>query len=112
MVSTHAGAQWPVANRVLGTHIDRRRHTVTIQRFEGERKVRDLGLYPEVYANNYEQKRAHRVARGKKYFEYLSSPVPCLRYEGYLSDKATEAPDIESQSWVRTLSTKPSESKR
>ena len=93
-----------VADRPPGTHVDRRKHTVTIYRFEGESKIQDLPLYPEKYAEDHEQKRAHRVDRGKKYLQYLTSSVPCLRYEGYLSDTATEPRDIESQRWVRNLS--------
>ncbi|KAL6714395.1 hypothetical protein ACLMJK_007818 [Lecanora helva] len=82
-----------------GTHIDRRRKKITLLRFEGEMKIRDLVLYPERYAKNHESKRADRKARGEKYFRYLAGAVPCLYYEGHLSQSVSKPQDTESQRW-------------
>lgn len=87
----------------VGTNINRRKHSVAIHRFEGECKIQDLPVYPEIYAAEYDSKRARREARGKKYFQYLAGPVPCLRYTGYLSGHESDPNDSASQRWVRYI---------
>jgi hypothetical protein len=73
----------------VGPHIGRRKHSVQIDRFDGERSIMDLPVYPERFDLMQEDKRANRIARGQKYLDLIRHGFAYQNYNGFLSRNAT-----------------------
>lgn len=68
-----------------GTHIHRRAHTVSINRYHGEKEICQLPVYPEKFHPNSEQERTTRINRGRNYLKHVKKHSDYCRYQGLLS---------------------------
>ena len=68
-----------------GSRINRRECTIIIPRFDGERRVLDLPLYPERSVLDWEAEHQVRAARGNKYLGLLKDRFAHRLYDGFLS---------------------------
>ncbi|KAI4258647.1 MAG: hypothetical protein L6R42_004979, partial [Xanthoria sp. 1 TBL-2021] len=65
-----------------GTHVDRRKHNLRIDSFEGKREILSLEAYPVAYSKD-ETLRGKLVNRGKKYMAFLQCNAPQCQYKGF-----------------------------
>ncbi|KAI0436533.1 hypothetical protein F4803DRAFT_556923 [Xylaria telfairii] len=68
-----------------GRYINRRSHSVTIERFHGEKSILQLPVYPEQFLENWEDLRSQRVQRGRKYIELIKNGYSHRNYKGDIS---------------------------
>ncbi|KAI4223765.1 MAG: hypothetical protein LQ349_007366 [Xanthoria aureola] len=65
-----------------GTHVDRRRHNVRIDSFDGKREILSLEAYPVIYSKD-KALRGKLVDRGKKYMTFLRYNAPQCQHKGF-----------------------------
>ncbi|VUC31567.1 unnamed protein product [Clonostachys rosea] len=68
-----------------GTFINRRSHSVVIQRFHGQKPIRQLPVYPEKYYPDYKKHREKRIERGEKFIRLVSNHHALCNYNGMVS---------------------------
>ncbi|KAL8956974.1 MAG: hypothetical protein Q9193_005637, partial [Seirophora villosa] len=65
-----------------GTHVNRRRHNVRIDSFDGKRQILSLEAYPTTYWKDKTLPQK-MIDRGKKYMTFLQRNAPQCRYKGF-----------------------------
>lgn len=70
---------------IAGALINRKSHKVQIDRFEEEKSIRDLPVYPEEFALDRKKERADRVASGRRYLELVRNQFALCKYDGMFS---------------------------
>lgn len=70
---------------IIDSYIKRRKHTVVVDRYNGERAISDLPIYPEAYAKDRTLRRKHRISRGEKFLDLAKQGSTYRNYTGSLS---------------------------
>lgn len=60
-------------------------HSVEISRFEGEKPIEELEVYPREYAKNCDKKRQKKEERGRQYLRLVEKYFSICDYDGELS---------------------------
>ncbi|KAL8669048.1 MAG: hypothetical protein Q9168_006348 [Polycauliona sp. 1 TL-2023] len=79
-----------------GTHVDRRRHTVRFDSFEGKREILSLEAYPKTYWKD-ETLPQRMIDRGKKYMTFLQRNAPQCQYKGFAFAKQDNDKDMRER---------------